>query len=211
MQTYWIIIAGLRGAGKSTFLKHASESITLRDSHDMSVITPEDEAAVLDWLASTGGALDPYRTEITAEEQQFMRWSRRVRVGEMPIDNQMRVCFYEAPGTREFDFLWRVITPETLLGSIVIVDSTDHPRIREASRLAAVFASYAPEPYVFAANKQDCDDALPPEDMRILMQFADGHMLPVLPCVAKERGSVTGVLLALLELVRDTYDDGIMW
>lgn len=208
METYWIIIAGLKGAGKSAFLTRASETITLRDSADMSMITPEQDAAVLRWLAETGGALDPYREVMTAEEVLFTRWSRRVRVGEIPIDHRMRVCLYEA--RREVDALWATIPPETLLGSIIVIDSANHVLIRDASRLAAAVASYAPTPYVFAANKQDNPDALPPEDIRILLQFLDGHLLPVVPCVATEEASVKGVLLALLEQVRESYDDGII-
>lgn len=208
---YWIVIAGLKRAGKSTFMRHIAESITLRDAQDMTLITPDEHEAVLDWLARTGGALDPDRAHPSPEEQRFQRWMRRVTVGEILVDDKTRVGFYEAPGSREMDFFWRVITPNTYLGAIMVVDSTHHNTLRDASRLAAAFAAYAPEPYVFAANKQDELNAMSAEDIRILLQFTDGHMLPVVPCVAHEVHSATHVLLALLELIRDSYDDGIEW
>lgn len=210
-QPYWIVIAGLPGAGKSTFLRHAAETITLRDRQDMSVITPEEQQDILQWLASSGSALDPERDFTTPEERRFRRWMRRITVGEIPIDARMTVYFYEAPGTREFDFMWNLITPETYLGAITVIDSTQHHTIRDASRLAATFAAYSPEPYVFAANKQDRAEALPVEDMRILLQYLDGHLLPVVPCDATDPHSVQKVLLRFLELIRDSYDDGIEW
>lgn len=212
VETYWIVIAGLKGSGKTTFLHHAAETITLRDRWDMSVITEEDELRVLEWLQTVGGALDPDRPRMSEEEQLFQRWTRRVTIGEIAVDPRLRVCLYEAPSTREFDFLWEVITPESLLGSITVIDSTEHMTIREASRVAAAVASYAPgEPYIFAANKQDCDGAMAPEDIRILLQFLDGHLLPVMSCVATDTWSVKRVMIRLLEMLRDSYDDGIQW
>lgn len=209
--TYWILIAGLKGAGKTTFLKHISEHFTLRDRQDMSLITPEEEAQVLAWLSKTGGSLDPYRATLSADELLFQRWMRRMLVGEIDIDNEFTVCFYEAPGSKEFSFLGTIITPETYLGAITLIDSTAHDTIRDTSRLAATFAAYAPEPYVFAANKQDHPDAMNAEDIRVLLQFLDGHLLPVVPCVATDRHSAQRVLIQLLELIRDSYDDGISW
>ncbi len=211
-ETYWIVIAGLRGAGKSKFIQHAAEVITLRDSQDMSVITPAENEAIMAWLARTGGAMNPDAPFQTEDEVQFARWTRRIMVGEIALDARTRVCFYEAPGTRDFTFLGSVIKPETLLGTVIMIDSTQHATVRDASRIAATFAAYAPdEPYVFAANKQDHPEALPPEDVRILLQFLDGHLLPVLPCVATRPLDVQKVLLALLERIRDSYDDGIEW
>jgi len=210
-ETYWIVIAGLRGAGKSTFLKRAAEKTSIRDSQDMSVITPDDEKRVLDWLARTAGALDPERPFYTEEEILFTRWARRIVIGEIDVDARLKVCLYEAPGTREFDFLWEVMSPESYLGCIVIIDSTQHHTIRDVSRLAATFASYSSEPYVFAANKQDDENAMSAEDIRILLQYLDGHLLPVIPCVAHDPVAVHKVLLSLLELIRDSYDDGILW
>ena len=210
-ETYWIVIAGLRGSGKSTFLRNVAESISVRDRQDMSIITQDDQQRVMDWLARTGGALDPERPFYTEEEMLFTRWARRITIGEIKVEPNLTVCLYEAPGTREFDFLWQVMSPNNYLGCIVMIDSTQHHLIRDTSRLAATFASYADEPYVFAANKQDHANAMSAGDIRILLQFIDGHLLPVLPCTAHDHLSVQMVLLRLLELIRDDYDDGISW
>ncbi len=210
--TYWIVVAGLRGAGKSAFVRHASEATTLRDSRDMSLITTEENDAVMDWLERTGGAINPDTAFQTEDEVRFARWTRRMTVGEIALDARTRVCFYEAPGTRDFSFLGNTIQPQNLLGTVIMIDSSQHATVRDASRIAATFAAYAPnEPYVFAANKQDQPEALPAEDIRILLQFLDGHLLPVVPCVATRPMDVQKVLLALLERIRDSYDDGIQW
>lgn len=210
--TYWIVIAGLRGSGKSTFLKHAADTIALRDHKDMSIITEDEQARVMEWLAHSGGSLDPDYPLVSDDAQLFLRWTRRVTIGEIIVDPRLRVCLYEAPHTREFDFLWNVIRPETLLGSITVIDSTRHISIREASRVAAAIASYAPEePYIFAANKQDYESALSIEDICTLLEFLDGHPLSVYPCIATDSWSVKKVMIRLMELLRDDYDDGIKW
>jgi hypothetical protein len=49
---------------------------------------------------------------------------------------------------------------------------------------------------VVAANKQDMQDAWPPEDLRIALKVRPDVKL--LPCVATDRESVKNVLLELL-------------
>ena len=212
VDTYWIVIAGLRRSGKTTFLKGAADTITLRDNADMSIITPEQQQQVMDWLSRTGSALDPFRTEQSEDEQQFTRWARRVSVGEIHVGIDLQVCMYETPATRDFDFLWRVMTPDTYLGAVIVLDSTDHLAIRDASRLASAFATYAQDaPYIFAANKQDETRALSIADIRTLLTFLDKHRVPIVPCDAHDVWSVKRTLIRLLELIRETYDDGIEW
>jgi signal recognition particle receptor subunit beta len=211
LTTYWVVIAGLQGSGKTTFLRHAADTITIRDQQDMSLITEADTERVLRWLERTGGTLAPHSLFQTEEEILFQRWSRRVTVGEIIVGPDLRAALYEAPGTRDFTFLWQIMTPETYLGTIMLIDSTAHDSIRDASRIASTFAAYAPEPYVFAANKQDRAAALPVDDIRTVLHFVEGHKAPVVPCTAHDVWSVKRTLIRLLELIRDTYDDGIQW
>jgi len=207
---YWIVVAGLKKAGKTTFIQHAAERMTLRDRDDLSYITPEEHQRVLAWLANVGSALDPDRAYQTEEELLFERWARRISVGEIDVDPALRVCLYEA-NTRDLDFLSRQIPQDSYLGTIMLIDSTDHNSIRDVSRLAAALATYTPDPYLFAASKQDLPNALDPEDIRILIQFLDGHLQPVIPCNAQDPNTVRTVLLRFLELMRESFDDGIQW
>jgi len=211
LDTYWIVVAGLHGAGKTTFIENAADYVTVRDRADMSLLTEQDEQHVLQWLGRTGGALDPDRAYFSEEERLFQRWARRVTIGEIIIEPDLRVCLYEAPGSRDFDFLWHAMSPETYLGCIVLFDSTSHRTIRDVSRIGAVFASYADSPYIFAGNKQDLPEALDIDATRDLLRFLDGHEAPVVPCTAHDLWSVKRTLIRLLELIRETYDDGIQW
>ena len=186
MQTYWIGVAGLSGAGKSTFLQHAAEFITEHDPHEPHIIAPAQPAAV-----ST--------------------LPRPVTVGGIRIDTHTQVCLYEVPAAHPAENVPHLLPLDDYLGTVIVLDSTSHRTIRDASQRAADLAAHAATPYVFAANKQDDEYALPVQDLRILLQHLDGHLLPVVPCVATQRPAVQRVLLSFLELVRDDYDDGIAW
>jgi signal recognition particle receptor subunit beta len=209
--TYWIVIAGLINAGKSTFMDAVAERVVLRDSADMSLITESDQVQIMDWLQQTGGTAGLDAAKRSARVQGIKRWSRRVRIGEIDIGHKLMVGFYEAPGTRDLSFLQDAIQPDSKLGSIIMIDSTDHNSIRDASRLASALAGYANAPYIFVANKQDDPNAMPAEDIRILLQFLDGHLVPVVPCISTDASSVKTALLRLLDLVRESYDDHIEW
>ena len=53
-----------------------------------------------------------------------------------------------------------------------------------------------------AANKQDMEDAWPPDDLRIALKVQPG--IKLLPCVAKDKESVKNVLLELLYSILET-------
>ena len=168
IQTYWIMVVGLAGAGKTTFIRQAaSERVPPSPQHSAQV--------------------------------------------SIQVDEHIQVRLHEAPNTNDPKILWRGVHPSRCLGAVIMVDSTNHRGLADASRQAAALTTTDPVPYVFAANKQDQLHALPVLELRILLQHFDGHLLPVLPCVATERTDVQRVLLALLELARDDYDDGIAW
>jgi hypothetical protein len=60
-------------------------------------------------------------------------------------------------------------------------------------------------PYIVAANKQDMDDAWPPEDLKIVLKVEEG--VKVVPCVATDRESVKQVLLELLYSILEIMDE----
>jgi signal recognition particle receptor subunit beta len=92
-----------------------------------------------------------------------------------------------------------------MLGFIVLVDSTKPETFREAKRILETFESFAPTPFVVAANKQDHDDAWEPEDLRIILRLDSS--VKVLPCVATDRESVKNILLELLYSILEELDD----
>ncbi|HUV73183.1 MAG TPA: ADP-ribosylation factor-like protein, partial [Anaerolineae bacterium] len=93
---------------------------------------------------------------------------------------------------------------EGMLGFVVLVDSARPETFREAKTLVNRFRRYSPTPYVIAANKQDMEDAWPPEDMRIALRLSSDTK--VMSCVATDRESVRKVLLELLYSILESAD-----
>ena len=100
--------------------------------------------------------------------------------------------------------MWEILS-EGMLGFIVLVDSTRPETFREARRILDTFRSYSPVPYIVAANKQDLEDAWPPEDLRIVLHVEPG--VKVVPCVARDKESVKEVLLELLYSILELMDE----
>jgi hypothetical protein len=70
-----------------------------------------------------------------------------------------------------------------------------------------MFRTYAPTPYVVAANKQDLSDAWTPEDLRIALKIDPN--IKVLPCVATDKEQVKNVLLELLYSILEGIEEDI--
>ncbi len=115
--------------------------------------------------------------------------------GRITVDNGLMLYLYGTPGQKRFDFMWDILS-EGMLGFVVLVDSARPETFREAKTIVNRFRRYSPAPYVIAANKQDMDDAWPPEDMRIALKLPSDTK--VISCVATDRDSVRQVLLELL-------------
>jgi uncharacterized protein len=124
--------------------------------------------------------------------------------GKLIVDKQLALFLHNPPPARRFDLMWAIF--EQCLGFVVMVDSADLTVFRENYSILQTFYAYAPLPYVVAANKQDKPSAWSPEDLRIALRIPKD--VPVMPCVATDKESVKGVLLALLERVMVTsYED----
>lgn len=124
--------------------------------------------------------------------------------GRITVDSDLVLYLFGTPGQRRFDFMWEILA-EGMLGFIVLIDSTRSETFREAKQIIEIFRSYTDTPFVVAANKQDLEDAWPPEDIRIILELEP--WVKVLPCVAKDKESVKTVLLELLYTILETYDN----
>ena len=123
--------------------------------------------------------------------------------GRITVDDDLVLYLFGTPGQRRFDFMWEILS-EGMLGFVVLVDSTKPETFREAKRILETFQSYASTPYVVAANKQDHEDAWPPDDLRIILRLDPS--VKVLPCVSLQKDSVKNVLLELLYSILDQLD-----
>ncbi len=124
--------------------------------------------------------------------------------GRITVDEELVLYLFGTPGQRRFDFMWEVLS-EGMLGFIVLLDSVRPETFREARDILDTFRSYAPVPYIVAANKQDMEDAWSLEDLRIALRIpAETKMLT---CVATDRESVKSVLLELLYSILAVIDE----
>ncbi len=121
--------------------------------------------------------------------------------GRITVDEELVLYLYGTPGQKRFDFMWEILS-EGMLGFVVLVDSARPETFREAKMITDRFRGYSPTPYVIAANKQDHEDAWPPEDLRIALRIAPD--VKVVSCVATARESVKNVLLELLYSILDS-------
>ncbi len=168
MQTVKIVVTGPFNAGKTQFIRTVSE---------IDVVSTE--------------------REVTGEQERQVKQTTTVAMdfGRITIDDNLVLYLFGTPGQRRFDFMWEILS-EGMLGFIVLVDSTRPETFHEARSILETFKSFAPTPYVVAANKQDLPDAWDVEDLRIALRL--GPDVKIVPCVATDKESVKRVLLELL-------------
>ena len=173
MQTVKMVITGPFNAGKTEFIRSISEIDVVSTERKISDATSRVKKA-------TTVAMD---------------------FGRITVDNDLVLYLFGTPGQKRFDFMWEILS-EGMLGFVILVDSIRPETFREARRILDIFRGYATTPYVVAANKQDMEDAWPPEDLRIALKI-DPHV-KLLPCVATDKESVKRVLLELLYTILET-------
>jgi len=176
MQTVKMVITGPFSAGKTEFIRAISE---------IDVVSTERK------ISSEAERVK----EATTVAMDF---------GRISVDEELILYLFGTPGQRRFDFMWEILS-EGMLGFIVLIDSVRSETFREAKHILEIFRTYAPTPYVVAANKQDLSDAWSPEDLRIALKIdAD---IKVLPCVATDKEQVKNVLLELLYSILEGMEE----
>ncbi len=178
MQTVKMVITGPFSAGKTEFIRTVSE---------IDVVSTE--------------------RSITSEAERVKEQTTvAMDFGRITVDQDLVLYLFGTPGQRRFDFMWEILS-EGMLGFIVLIDSVRSETFREAKHILEMFRSYAPTPYVVAANKQDLTDAWSPEDLRIALKIDSD--IKVLPCVATEKDHVKNVLLELLYSILEGMEEEV--
>lgn len=167
MQTVKMVVTGPFSAGKTQFIRSVSEIDVV--STESKISSPAE-----DIKQDTTVAMD---------------------FGRITIDDDLVLYLFGTPGQRRFDFMWEILS-EGMLGFVVVVDSARPETFREARHILQIFRSYAPTPYVVAANKQDMPDAWSPEDLRIALKI--DPEVKFVSCVATEKEQVKDAILELL-------------
>jgi small GTP-binding protein len=123
--------------------------------------------------------------------------------GRITIDRDLVLYLFGTPGQERFDFMWEILG-EGMLGYVLMLDSTRTESAEEARTILEAFRRMARVPFVVALNRSDGID--PGEEARLREILDIDADVPVVPCDAKDRESVKGVLLALLYAVLDSLD-----
>lgn len=171
MQQLKIVITGSFAAGKTQFINSISDIETVSTD---------------------------FETTLNEEREMKSHTTVALDFGTIAINDELTLYLFGTPGQERFDYMWEHLATGCL-GYIVMVDSCRPAKFPETISLMQRFAKITDAPFLIAANKQDDPAALPPAYIRRRLGLPPG--IPVLPCVAKDRESVKGVLLNLLEII----------
>ncbi|MCL7493062.1 ATP/GTP-binding protein [Streptomyces sp. MCA2] len=175
-----IAVAGGFGAGKTTFVGAVSEISPMRTEAEMTAasIGTDDLSATPSKRTTTVG----------------------FDFGRAALSPSMVLYLFGAPGQDRFKFVWDTVL-NGALGAVVLVDTR---RVEDSfPSLDRVEDEHLP--YVVAHNVFDREDRVHSlEDIREALQMAPG--VPVMRCDARDRQSVRGVLIALVEHVMRLAD-----
>ena len=163
-----VVVTGPFNSGKTQFIKTISE---------IDVISTEKKVTVSDLAA------------IKSETTVAMDFGKVTRGDD-------RIYIFGTPGQQQFQIMWEVLT-ENMLGFIVLVDSTDSRRFKEAKEIIKFFSEILDEPFIVAANKQDKEGAMSLDNLKQDLDLSDDTL--ILPCNATDKKSAETVLNALIE------------
>ncbi|WP_432141139.1 GTP-binding protein [Streptomyces sp. bgisy084] len=172
-----VAVAGGFGAGKTTFVGAVSEITPLRTEAEMTAASiGTDDLSATPSKRTTTVAFD---------------------FGRAALSESTVLYLFGAPGQDRFKFMWDTVL-NGALGAVVLVDTR---RVEDCFRSLDRVEDTS-LPYVVAHNvfgHEDQEHTL--DDIRDALQMAPGA--PVMRCDARDRQSVRGVLIALVQHVLD--------
>ncbi|MDO8963521.1 MAG: ATP/GTP-binding protein [Coriobacteriia bacterium] len=121
--------------------------------------------------------------------------------GRITISDDVVLYLFGTPGQQRFSFMWETLS-EGMLGFVVLVDVLDEASFSDATGMIEFFTGMSDVPFVVAANKVATDDVATLSTIRERLGLAE--TVPLLPCDARDRESVKGVLLGLLYRILDS-------
>jgi signal recognition particle receptor subunit beta len=176
--TVKILITGDVGAGKTEFIRTVSE-----------IDIVSTDRRVSDELG--------YLKEETTVAMDF---------GRLTIDDGLVLHLFGTPGQVRFDFMWDILSIG-MLGYVIMFDSSRPQTCMNTRRIIDFFEVLGNIPCVIAANKQDLEGSLVPEDVAYILALSEDDGIPVLPCRANDKGDVKRVLLELFGLIAGVRKD----
>ncbi len=116
--------------------------------------------------------------------------------GLVRVDSEIILQLFGTPGQARFEFMWEMLA-RGMAGYVVMFDSSRPATFERTNYILDYFAGLANVPFVVAANKQDCNGALPAAYIRHRLNLPS--QVPVIPCIAYERAKAKNVLIALIQ------------
>ncbi|WP_408648893.1 GTP-binding protein [Tumidithrix elongata] len=171
MEIMRLVVTGTVGAGKSTFIRSASE-IDVVDTDRVAT----DETALL--KKKTTVAMD---------------------FGRLSFGPNMALHLYGTPGQTRFDFMWDILIKKAH-AYILLVAANRPSEFRYARRILTFMNRRVKIPLIIGLTHMDCEGAWTSENIAIALGFVNPQSQPPIIAVnANERDSVVRALIALMQ------------
>jgi signal recognition particle receptor subunit beta len=174
-----LLIVGHFAVGKTTLVGSLSEIRPLRTEERMT-----QAGAGVDDLAGV-----PAKTTTTVA----------MDFGRLTLSDDLVLYLFGAPGQQRFTPLWHDLA-RGALGALVLADTR---RIEDSFDVMTLLEERGLR-YAVAINQFDDAPAFPEEELREALDLLP--TTPLITCDARDRGSATRALIALVEYLIDSHD-----
>lgn len=172
-----LLITGPVNAGKTTFVRHLSDTQVAATD-----VAATDAVAGLKALTTVG--LD---------------------FGILKVDDDLELHLFGTPGQSRFNFMWDILV-RGAIGAVFLVDSTSSDSINEMKKMYAYYREKASLPAIVGATKQDLAGAKSIDELSTLLDMGDIPILP-LDARHKEQNKTISLTLLENALVDEFDED----
>jgi uncharacterized protein len=176
MEIMRLVVTGTVGAGKSTFIRSASE---------IEVVDTDRKATdeVSDMKQNTTVSMD---------------------FGTLQFGEEMALHIYGTPGQVRFDFMWEILI-ERAHAYVLLIAAHRPSEFHHARRIMNFMNQRANIPMIIGITHGDCEGAWSSEDIALALGYQDSSQRPPMVDVnADEEESVIDALITLVEHCLET-------